>query len=621
MLLGHIAPPPFPSFVWFRGKQRERSFGVPCLCLCCRLPCRDYQDLLNLGDVIKWNYVFQLNAWLDDILYHSFVRHCEEGVNECWHLKNLSKPAVAYRLPRALYQHFPSDGSSTWVLLRHGLKAWPVEIVNHEFRKGLTSACSITVASSPFLRWGSVKSPSGVSSRTALYYLETAEGQQVIAALAPRTEDNHLVYRAFGQFVEDYQDLLNLGDVIKWNYVFQLNAWLDDILYHSFVRYCEEGVNECWHLKNLFMPAVAERLPRSLYQHFHSDGSSTWVLLRHGLKAWPVEIVNHEFRKGWDDFRQAHQLEVDHKLILACERKVHGSLARASKVRGQTPNVAKQYKKKPCGVNECWHLKNLSMPAIAERLSRALYQHFHSDGSSTWALLRHGLKAWPVEIVNHEFRKGWDDFRQAHQLEVDHKPEITANVKPGPASDNTKNDSSTLAKSNDGDDSADDMMAGCAPSILIDQRYIFQVGCLCETWTLMKQVKVKIWVDGAESSVLGGLTARFGGSLPTEAKDGARFPAVSTSPSNCCSNSSSKLSNDKRIQIFNQKTLYNAYKKRTRNVEIDIKEYNRMKEAHPEFYREASTLQYGKAPKTSDGKIEKMVKEFKERNENRKSFS
>lgn len=31
---------PPPSFVWFRGKQRERSFGVPCLRLRCRLPSR-----------------------------------------------------------------------------------------------------------------------------------------------------------------------------------------------------------------------------------------------------------------------------------------------------------------------------------------------------------------------------------------------------------------------------------------------------------------------------------------------------------------------------------------------------------------------------------------------------
>ncbi|MBA0793131.1 hypothetical protein Gohar_017560 [Gossypium harknessii] len=73
--------------------------------------------------------------------------------------------------------------------------------------------------------------------------------------------------------------------------------------------------------------------------------------------------------------------------------------------------------------------------------------------------------------------------------------------------------------------------------------------------------------------------------------------------------------------VFNQKTLYNAYKKRTKNIDIDLEEYNRMKEADPEFYREASSLQYGKAPKTSEDKIEKMVKELKDREEKRRSFS
>lgn len=46
-----------------------------------------------------------------------------------------------------------------------------------------------------------------------------------------------------------------------------------------------------------------------------------------------------------------------------------------------------------------------------------------------------------------------------------------------------------------------------------------------------------------------------------------------------------------------------------------------MKEADPEFYREASSLQYGKAPKISEDKIERMVKELKDREEKRTSFS
>lgn len=73
--------------------------------------------------------------------------------------------------------------------------------------------------------------------------------------------------------------------------------------------------------------------------------------------------------------------------------------------------------------------------------------------------------------------------------------------------------------------------------------------------------------------------------------------------------------------VFNQKTLYNAYKKRTKNVAVDVDEYNKMKEADPEFYREASSLQYGKAPKLSEDKIERMVKELKDRDEKRQSFS
>ncbi|KAK7270180.1 hypothetical protein RIF29_23138 [Crotalaria pallida] len=73
--------------------------------------------------------------------------------------------------------------------------------------------------------------------------------------------------------------------------------------------------------------------------------------------------------------------------------------------------------------------------------------------------------------------------------------------------------------------------------------------------------------------------------------------------------------------VFNQKTLYNAYKKRSSKIEVDVEEYNRMKEADPEFYREATSLQYGKAPKISEDKIDRMVQELKDRDEKRKSFS
>ncbi|XP_050234946.1 uncharacterized protein LOC126683155 [Mercurialis annua] len=73
--------------------------------------------------------------------------------------------------------------------------------------------------------------------------------------------------------------------------------------------------------------------------------------------------------------------------------------------------------------------------------------------------------------------------------------------------------------------------------------------------------------------------------------------------------------------VFNQRTLYKAFKKRSKNIKIDLEEYNKMKEADPEFYREASSLQYGKAPKVSEENIDRMVQELKDREEKRKSFS
>ncbi|KAJ3690893.1 hypothetical protein LUZ61_020057 [Rhynchospora tenuis] len=73
--------------------------------------------------------------------------------------------------------------------------------------------------------------------------------------------------------------------------------------------------------------------------------------------------------------------------------------------------------------------------------------------------------------------------------------------------------------------------------------------------------------------------------------------------------------------VFNQKTLYNAYKKRTKNLEVDMEAYNKAKEADPEFYREASSLQYGKVGKVAEENIDKMVKELQDRDEKRKAFS
>lgn len=73
--------------------------------------------------------------------------------------------------------------------------------------------------------------------------------------------------------------------------------------------------------------------------------------------------------------------------------------------------------------------------------------------------------------------------------------------------------------------------------------------------------------------------------------------------------------------VFNQKSLYNGYKKRTKNINNDMDEYAKIKESDPEFYRDGSSLQYGKAPKIPEENIDKMVKELEDRDQKRKAFS
>ncbi|KAI8551269.1 hypothetical protein RHMOL_Rhmol06G0172400 [Rhododendron molle] len=58
-----------------------------------------------------------------------------------------------------------------------------------------------------------------------------------------------MTHKPFDCFLEDYREILPLGTVVEWNFSCQLGAWLDDIVYHSFVRYSEERVGHCWYLK------------------------------------------------------------------------------------------------------------------------------------------------------------------------------------------------------------------------------------------------------------------------------------------------------------------------------------------------------------------------------------
>ncbi|KAM5551774.1 pre-mRNA-splicing factor syf2 [Rosa sericea] len=70
--------------------------------------------------------------------------------------------------------------------------------------------------------------------------------------------------------------------------------------------------------------------------------------------------------------------------------------------------------------------------------------------------------------------------------------------------------------------------------------------------------------------------------------------------------------------VFNSKTLYNAHKKRTNKIEVDLEEYNKIMKQEEAF----SCLEYGKStPKVSEEKVDKMVQELKELEEEKKKFS
>jgi len=73
--------------------------------------------------------------------------------------------------------------------------------------------------------------------------------------------------------------------------------------------------------------------------------------------------------------------------------------------------------------------------------------------------------------------------------------------------------------------------------------------------------------------------------------------------------------------VFNQKSLYNGYKKRAKNVEVNHEEYAQARATDPDFLRDGASLQYGKQVELPEANIDRMVKELEDRGKNRKEFS
>lgn len=64
------------------------------------------------------------------------------------------------------------------------------------------------------------------------------------------------------------------------------------------------------------------------------------------------------------------------------------------------------------------------------------------------------------------------------------------------------------------------------------------------------------------------------------------------------------------LTVFNQRSLYNAYKKRTKNVEVTMEEYIEAQKADPDFYRDGTSLQYGKVQPHAPSYAPKNITHF-----------
>lgn len=99
------------------------------------------------------------------------------------------------------------------------------------------------VVHAPFVRWDLERDASSSNPRAGIYFLETAQGQRVHCVAGISGEGNHMTYKPFDGFLQDYHSILPLSAVLEWNFRCQLAAWLDGIIYHSFLWYSEQGTS------------------------------------------------------------------------------------------------------------------------------------------------------------------------------------------------------------------------------------------------------------------------------------------------------------------------------------------------------------------------------------------
>lgn len=94
---------------------------------------------------------------------------------------------------------------------------------------------------SPFVRWDIISHGVNGSTKAGVYYLQTAQGEKVVCATGIPGEGNHMTYRPLDSFLDEYHAVLPSSHTLEWNFKFQLAAWLDGIVYYSFLQCSKEG--------------------------------------------------------------------------------------------------------------------------------------------------------------------------------------------------------------------------------------------------------------------------------------------------------------------------------------------------------------------------------------------
>ncbi|KAG5524323.1 hypothetical protein RHGRI_031108 [Rhododendron griersonianum] len=105
----------------------------------------------------------------------------------------------------------------------------------------VVASCNRMVVHAPFVRWDLDWDASSTKPRAGIYYLETAQGQRVDCVASISRQGKHNTYKPFDGFLQEYHNILPLSTALEWNFRCQLAAWLDGIIYHSFLWYNEQG--------------------------------------------------------------------------------------------------------------------------------------------------------------------------------------------------------------------------------------------------------------------------------------------------------------------------------------------------------------------------------------------